>query len=85
MRKGKKHITGMINVDGDIQSLANSIVEENDHESVLEFILAIDLAFADMGFSEDLFSRLATSIAKEGEDACDMEEHVKLARKAANK
>jgi hypothetical protein len=46
----------------DANQIAGSVCTRRDRDEVLDFILAIDLAIADVGFTEQLIKRLCASI-----------------------
>lgn len=75
----KVNLSEVIEVHAD--DLADAIFKENGEDIAIALIAKIDNRYADMEFSEKLFSNLAKSIALEGVDACDMEGIVAQARK----
>ena len=52
-----------IPVSIDLEDLAENFVEECTHQQTMEFLLAVDKACGDAGFTENLIIALATSLA----------------------
>lgn len=69
----------------DVAEFAYLLTAHNKEEDILRFIHLLDVSYAEIDFSEKLLTQLVNSLANEGADACDMEDIVANARKAALK